>query len=54
VEDFRPLGDDGEAERTAKPDHIYMDSNALSKLQNTLVYSLPVQQFTVTYSRIRT
>lgn len=28
VEDFRPLGDDGEAERTAKPDHIYMDSNA--------------------------
>ncbi|KAL5013742.1 hypothetical protein ScPMuIL_008012 [Solemya velum] len=25
VEDFSPLGDDGEAKRAARPDHIYMD-----------------------------
>ncbi|CAG2209521.1 GCLC [Mytilus edulis] len=25
IEDFSALGDDGEAARTAKPDHIYMD-----------------------------
>ncbi|XP_055345692.1 glutamate--cysteine ligase catalytic subunit-like [Paramacrobiotus metropolitanus] len=26
VEDYIPLGDDGEAKRAAKPDHIYMDA----------------------------
>ena len=25
VEDFSLLGDDGEAQRAAKPDHVYMD-----------------------------
>lgn len=26
VEDYRPLGDDGEGQRAAKPDHIYLDA----------------------------